>query len=407
MKKTILLLIVFASGLVLMAQPSKVRTAGFALQSGELDKAKEAIDEAVQHEKSISDPKAWYYRGDVYRLIAGSEKYRHLDPDPFPKAIESLVRSLELDTKKAYRSESLHGLVLIQGEYFDVGTKALQAQEYEDMYKAFSLTEELSGIIINYTDPDQRTTTVDSVSLFYKGYAAEMLGNGEEAKGIFQRLVDMGFSDKFLYDFYANLLIRSEEYENALKVVRKGQALHPEDHDLVITELNIYLAQGKADEAVDRFKEAVELEPENADLRFALGTIYDRMLERALDEKDTEKAEEYRNGLIDAYTACLEIDPTYFKAAYNLGVLYYNEAVAFARDMNNLPLREKEKYKALEKQMNERMEMAKPFLEKAHQIDPNDISTIKALREVYLRTQDLESYGKISKLLEELQVEGE
>lgn len=403
MKKTILLLLVFTSGLILMAQPSKVRTAGFALQSGELDIAKEAIDEAVKHEKSISDPKAWYYRGDVYIRIAGSEKYAHLDADPFPKAIESLLRCLELDTKNNHRDDCLMGLGLIQGVYFENGTKALQAHEYEDMYNAFSLTEELSGIIINYTDPEKRTTTVDSVSMFYKGYAAEMLGNGEEAQGIFQQLVDMGFSDKFLYDFYANLLIRSEDYEKALEVVRKGQALHPEDHDLVITELNIFLAQGKADEAVDRFKEAVEMEPENADLRFALGTIYDRMLERALDEKDTEKAEEYRNGLIDAYTACLEIDPTYFKAAYNLGVLYYNEAVVFAREMNNLPLRDKDKYKALEKKMNEHMELAKPYLEKAHQIEPADISTIKALREIYLRLQELENYNKLSKLLDELE----
>jgi tetratricopeptide (TPR) repeat protein len=403
MRKTILLLMIIASGLVLMAQPSKVRTAGFALQSGELDKAKEAIDEAVTHEKSISDPKAWYYRGDVYIRIAGSEKYGHLDADPFPTAIESLVRCLELDSKKNHRDECLMGLGLIQGVYFEKGTKALQDHEYEAMYDAFSLTEELSGIIINYTDPEKRTTTVDSVSMFYKGYAAEMLGNGEEAKGIFQQLVDMGFSDKFLYDFYANLLIRSEEYEKALEVVRKGQALHPEDHDLVITELNIYLAQGKADEAVDRFKEAVELEPENADLRFALGTIYDRLLERAIDEGHTDKAAEYRTGLIEAYESCLEIDPTYFKAAYNLGVLYFNEAVAFAREMNNVPLREKEKYKALEKKMNEHMELAKPFLEKAHQLEPTDVSTIKALREIYLRLQDLESYNKLSKLLEEME----
>ena len=70
-----------------------------------MDQAKEAIDEAVQNEKTIGDAKAWFYRGNIYLDIANStdEKFRALDPDPLAVAYESYQRATQLDSKGEYK----------------------------------------------------------------------------------------------------------------------------------------------------------------------------------------------------------------------------------------------------------------------------------------------------------------
>ena len=63
------------------SQSSKRTSAYMYMQNGQLDKAKESIDEAVQHEKTMTDPKTWLYRGMIYYEIARSplDIYKNLD----------------------------------------------------------------------------------------------------------------------------------------------------------------------------------------------------------------------------------------------------------------------------------------------------------------------------------------
>ena len=50
-----------------MAQGAKVTSAASNIKYGELAKAKDAIEEAVVHEKTKGQAKAWMVRGDVYK----------------------------------------------------------------------------------------------------------------------------------------------------------------------------------------------------------------------------------------------------------------------------------------------------------------------------------------------------
>lgn len=383
----------------LVAQTSKVRTCVFALQAGDLEKAQLAIEEAIVHEKTMADPKAWFNRGETYLRIHTSEDYAYLDSNALEKAYTSYMKSMDYDSKGEYTDDNLRGLDIIRNIYFGVGTEALQAGEYEATYMAFDRTLGIFSLIVANTPAELLTTTVDTVSMFYKAYAAQNLDKREEAMETYVQLVDMGFKDKFVYDLLSKMYVADEKYDEALAVVRKGQEILPEDTDLLIDELNIYLAQGNADQAVDRFEKAIELEPENADLRFALGTILDKLYEKALADGDTEKAEGYLAKLIEAYEGALEIDPEYFKAAYNVGVLFFNEAVEVSKEMNNLPLSAKAEYDAMEEEMTALMLKAKPYLEKAHELDPTDLGTMKALKEIYLRGNDMDNFGKMNKAI--------
>lgn len=382
-----------------LGQNSKVTTAILSMQSNDLEKAVEAIDEAVQHPKTVADPKAWYYRGEIYTRIGSQPgKFPEKAPTAVDEAYLSYMNSMKYDEKGKWTNENLVGLDLVRQNYFNIGSTALQNKDYERCYDIFDRTQTIYKKIAENTEGLEGS--IDTISMFYYAYAADQLGKKDEAKKIYEDLVKMRYEDKFLYDMLAQLYIDEEDYDNALKVVKTGQEVLPENIDLLITELNIYLKSGRATEAIDRFEKAIELNPDNADLYFALGTIYDNLHDKAIEEGNKEKEAEYRAKMVETYTGALKIDPEYFKATYNIGVMYFNEAIEVAKKMNELPLSDKEGYRRLEAERNDLFKQALPYLEKAHQLMPEDESTMKALREIYLRTNDMVNYKKMNDILE-------
>ena len=67
MRKLSFILVLILSASFANAQKGKVTSASNYLNSGKLDKAKEAIDQGIQHEKCIAWPKAYVVKGKVYQ----------------------------------------------------------------------------------------------------------------------------------------------------------------------------------------------------------------------------------------------------------------------------------------------------------------------------------------------------
>ena len=75
MKKFIVLALALLSFSLSNAQKSKVQTAWNYLKSEDLEKAKQAIDEASTNEASMGMAKTWYYRGQIYQAMFKNAKY--------------------------------------------------------------------------------------------------------------------------------------------------------------------------------------------------------------------------------------------------------------------------------------------------------------------------------------------
>ena len=90
---------------------------------------------------------------------------------------------------------------------------------------------------------------------------------------------------------------------------------------MLVELINYYLTAGESEEALQYLNMAKEGDPGNKSYHFAEGTLYDKM-------GNEEKA-------VAAYEEAIEIDPTYFDAYYNLGVMYYNKAVEYFTEANN------------------------------------------------------------------------
>ncbi len=405
MKRIAILALLVGMSTAVFAQKSKVTTAALNMKSGDLEKAREAIDIAITHPKTINDPKAWYYRGDIYLRMYASPEFNDYDSVALDRSFESFKKAIELDSKEKYKDEIILGIDAVRQMYFNKANELFDAEKFDEAYTAISKYLEGNDLIRELMGDD--TVPLDTLSHFRKAYYAQLSGNTEEAMELYQKLVDLGFNQSpFLYDLYATLLSDAGNTDKALEVLRAGQKVFPKNVELIIDELNIFLSEGKAEQAIDRFKEAIELDPENPDLHFALGTIYDNLYER-LKDSIPEKAQEYKTDAITYYENALKNDPNYFKAVYNIGVIYFNEGVEVAKEMNNLPISEQKKYEELKKQRNEDFSKGLPYLEKAHQLEPDDLPTMKALKEIYFRLGEMEKYKQINDAIKARMEEGE
>ena len=114
----------------------------------------------------------------------------------------------------------------------------------------------------------------------------------------------------------------------------------------------------------------------------------------SLDAKEAGDVERY-NALheeaINAYLKAIELKPDYFDANFNLGALYFNEAVqgiTLADDMwkPRMTKAESAAQKQLETDAKALLEIARPYLEAAHATDSSNIEVMRSLRDVYTRT---------------------
>lgn len=389
-------LIMLAFSTSFQAQPSKVTTAIFALQDGNLAKAREAIDLAVVHNKTLTDPKAWYYRGLIYKTIyLDTAQFKDLDSNAIEKAHESFLNAVKYDKKDKYKGLSLiNGLDFIYRVYYLLGDDARNANEMQIAYENYKIAHETNIYLLN-----EDAAVMDTTVYFLEAYAADRSDNKEIAGHIYSELLTLRYQLPLFYELYAELYL-TDNIDKALEILGIGRKEFPNNDKLRIAELNAYLSAGRQQDALDKFETAAKENPDNADIQFALGTIYDALHENAITEKNDSLVQFYRDKMVAAYLAALKANPDHYKAGYNLGVVYFNEAIEVAKTMNNLPLNQQKEYQELMIIRNEKLEMALPYLEESFQTKPDDIDTMTALKEIYVWLKMYDKAKEMQKLID-------
>ena len=280
---------------------------------------------------------------------------------------------------------------------------------------------------------------------------------------IFQKLVDMGYNEPYVYQALSEIYNNLGRVEDAIAVINAGRKAFPTNQALIITELNFYLAQGKVEEIVNKLQEAINLDPDNVELYFALGNAYGELEKTAMIESGTPaesvksclgepdsredvtekgtsaqkwtygkveitmvdgkisdiegdmkqlneiaakcdnpaKAKEYFGKAVDAYKKALELQPDNFENNLYLGALYYNTAIEINKKIINLPLDAEAEYNKLVEERNQLYADALPYFEKAHALNDKDVPTMQALKEIYAKQNNFEKMKEIKTKLGE------
>jgi len=363
MKRTILALLILILASVMFGQTNKRTSAYNYWRYGKLDQAKQAIDEAAQNEKTIMDAKTWYYRGNIYYDIAISKdpNYIKLDPDPFGVAFKSYQRAKELDTKGEFKDDIQKFTIAVGEGYYNVGVINYNDKKFKEAAQNFEESYKVS----------QTVGRIDTTALYNAAVSASMANETKMAKQYYQQLLEMGMQKPDVYTSLSDLYKIEGDTAMALQAVAKGRELYPEDFNLLIAETNIYLATSEKEKAMKDLEMALKFDKTNPSIFFAVGTIYDQM-------GDIPAA-------TSAYENAIALKPDYFEANYNMGALYVNQAANLLDSANALPLDAVKEYDALKTKADDMLQKAVPYLEKSHELMPDDVNTMVSLKEIYTR----------------------
>lgn len=406
MKKIVLIsIIILAAASFGFSQNSKVVSAYNYHNNGKLDKAKENIDAAIVHEKTMSSAKAWYYRGNIYIDIyrTEDENYKNLDPDPLNKAYEAYQKSMELDTKNQYKLDILQRMPIVGEAFFNYGAKL-----YNDGMTAFNANDtiqsqiEFDGSVQAFENAYkiyEETGRVDTTTIYYISIAAELAKDYDKTKNALRTLIEWDYPEPSIYVTMASIFYKQDKnIDSAIYYYTEGRKKYPEDLNIVLNETNLYLGEGMTQKALDNLVLASSIDKTNPTIFFAIGAKYNEVVD------DTTKTEDMRNSAFDqaviAYDKAIELKPDYFDPNYNMGALYVNKAAAVIDKANQLPLDAQDEYDRLKLEADQFLKTCLPYLEKAHELMPDDISTLVSLKEIYTRLRMDEKRNEVDAKLQ-------
>jgi tetratricopeptide (TPR) repeat protein len=244
---------------------------------------------------------------------------------------------------------------------------------------------------------------------FNAGICAKRAGKPELASDIFQSLVDADYPSPTPYIEVFNSLINDDEAA-AFVVLDKGKKACSKEEgtantsEFLFAEINYFLKNGQYEKLESRLQAAIEAQPDNVSLYYALGTVYDGLFQKADKAGEKETAESHFKEAKKYYEKTLELNDKHADASYNIGALYYNSAAnmnatikQYDSDLSNEGIR---KYNALKGEQKKLMETSKPFFERALDMNPSHRGSMKALQGIAAYNNDKATADKYKAMLE-------
>jgi tetratricopeptide (TPR) repeat protein len=391
MKKIIFVLVLVFSITLTFAQKNVRQTASNYLKDGKLDKALETINQCLQDPSTAQDAKAWLIKGNIYIEIANTkeEKYRSLDPEPLQKALEAYKKAIEYDPKKDYFEDIFAKLNWQRNNYFNAAVDSYNKKAYKDAMTGFE----------NAASALSLANVSDTVSLFYAAACANLAGEKGKQKLYYTDLLKGGAKSIVIYASLADIYRLEKDSATALKVIRAGQKVYPNNLQLTLSESNVYIYFSDVPKALSTLNLAASKDSTNYLVFNAIGINYQKIYEDTLKPKEMRTDAFKRSEA--AYHKAIKLKPDFYDVQLNIASLYFNSAVPIALKANALPLDEKEQYDKLVAEVNSFYTLALPYLRKADELQPNDLNTLNSLRQIYASLGDKENQKIIqAKILE-------
>ena len=382
MKKVMILLVIALTANVMMAQ-KKDRTDAFMYnKNGQYEKAMASIDKCVNHEQFLGmkpndQSQAWLYRAAIYQNViqSGDEALMAKAPNALEVVYESLMNCMKNPEFLEDNKQEIYQRVgSVMTTYYTKGADDYNAGKFAEaapmFKKAYDIAKSLGSADANEMLNLAATSALRAEDYNTAlAYFTEVKNNGTETAELYRHLAAC-------YNGLGNA-------EQAMAMINAGLEKDPSDANLILEKVNAYLKEGKGAEAVQDLTKLLELDPNNAQLLFVLGTIYGDESNEGL--YDTDKARQY-------YEQALSIKPDYYDAIYNIGVLYTtmaNKYIEQANEITGFSKKEQDQYNSLIEQGNELLRTGLPYLKQAYDAQPSD-DVKNVLRSIYVKLNMME-----------------
>ncbi len=373
-----ILLAVVLTANVMMAQ-KKDRTDAFMYnKNGQYEKAMASIEKCINHEqfagmKPNDQSQAWLYRAAIYQNIlqSGDEALMAKAPNATEIVYESLMKCME---NKAYlddnKQEIYQRVASVMNSYYTMGADDYNSSKFAEAAPAFKKAYDIAKSL-GSADANDMLNFAATSSLRAEDYAT--------ALEYFTELKNNGVDDVEIYKHLAAAYHGMGNEEKAFEMINDGLAKYPGDAAMIIEKVNVYLKQGKGEEAISDLMELNKLDPNNASILFILGTIYG---DENNDVYNSDKAIEY-------YEEAIKVNPNYYDAVYNLGAMYITLSNKVKTEANELPLNKVKEYNELVEQAEELIRTGLPYVKQAYEAQPTpEVKQVLKTMYVQLKMND-------------------
>lgn len=325
MKKITLFAALLAFAFAANAQTLNVQSAAQDLKKGYLNKAKDEIDLACEHENTKNDAKTWYYAGLIYSRI-GSEitnpksKFKDLAPDWCEKALAAAMRCKELDTENEY-AEGNNGVFRFVGNEFY--SRAVTAyNEEKDYPKAVQMCEEAIKVFSNSGD---KKFVMDAYYL--AGIASQVQKDDEAVLKYFKPLVRTKTDKESVYRTMFEIYKGKNDTVEATKIAKNFLKNQPNNYQSSLLMAQAYLLSGNIDKGREMIDAAVNMTKDQPAVYSSLLGAAAGILEQTKDYAGAEAK----------YQESLTLNPSQFEANFGLGKMIFNRGVDKLDAANNVP----------------------------------------------------------------------
>lgn len=434
--KRVFFFLAISLSLTLSAQERpKISSAIIAKDRGDLEAAKGHIAEAaaIIEEKGAGEvkdktlSKFYYNRGHINLMIASSsdDALRASNPDALDIARQAFNNVFALEERTGedkYVDEAKTQMPYLAQQIATRGIEASQQQNYKQAYNDFLATYELKK---------ENELGTDTTMMYNAALMAQQGKMYDEAIEILEKLMSMNYKGvefkavevetgnqvTFPNKAQMEMAVKSEQYQNPTiegdiradlyvnaanlyltqlgdtvaydKMVAEGRKKFPEDENLLRAELQKFLETKQYDKAMGNLNQAIKQDPDNKLFYYIKGFIYHTSLDSIPPARE-------------AYKQSMKRDSNYIEPVYMLGLTYVDEANAISEEMNALGLNEKSKYKKLQAEQKELFGKAQEYFETARDIDPDDLDTLNALKEVYYKLKMYEEAKELQAKIDQM-----
>jgi tetratricopeptide (TPR) repeat protein len=381
MKKFFLLIAAVSISFGAMAQKGKVTSALSYIDQGILDKAKEAIDQALVNESTMNWPNTYFAKGKLCQAVfeSADTKFKSFYPDPLGEAYASYEKAIELDTKGSFKKKIITGMIYnsLAVSLYAQGSAKFEAKDYAGALKSFETQ-------IKITESDKYAGAIDTGMYYNAGLAAVNSSKYNEAIKYFEKCAEMkylGITPYFqIYESYLGL----KDTVKAESVLTGLSSKFPNDKNINLQLIDLYIKSNKNAEALKYIKIAKESDPNNYTLYHVAGIVYLNQLK-------------YDDAIVEL-TKSTELKPDLYDSQYGLGAAYINKASDMFVKANEIM--DVKKYTEAIDLANTIYAKALPYMEKALELKPDDVYTMRSLKELYYRLKQTDKYNTIKAKLD-------
>lgn len=415
MKIKFLSILLLAVGASVFAQKNEIKDAEKAVKNGNFDEARSSLED-VQSEDLSSLNDRWQSRYYMAKADSYYEQSKdNADVEALVKAADSYKKADELgNSDAAPKKQELLELLL------NSGIESQNNQDFKDAYKKMEAAYKLSpkdtiylfaaaGNAFNAKDDDEAIRLHKQLlDMGYRGDAMQYMAvekeSGEKQAFPDEKQRDMMVKtgqytdptderderkDGDLIKQLAVLYLNKGDKEKAIEAIEQAKEANPGDTDIDKAEAQVYLEMGNKEKFVEIIGDLVDKDPDNA------GEYYRILGHSAVENEDFDQAEDY-------YKKSIEKDANEKEAYSGLANILLKRQEEIVAEMNELGMskEDSEKYDKLQEERNKLLEDAIPYLEKAYEIDDQDLGTIRTLYNIHRQLQHEEEAAKFKAMLD-------